>query len=65
MARSVGNHLQDLISLLTIVPLGMAIGDWLMGILARNLLFGELSMSPFLFFPGTVLLSSVPCRGLK
>ena len=65
MARSVGNHLQDLLSLLTIVPLGMAIGDWLMGILLGSLLFVELSMSPFLSVLGIVLLSSVPCRGLK
>ena len=65
MARSVGNHLQDLLLLLTIEPLGMAIGDCLMGILLRSPLFVELSMSPFLSFLGIVLLSSVPCRGLK
>ena len=65
MARSVGNCLQDLLLLLTIEPLGMAIRDWLVGILLGILLFVELSMSPFLSFLGTVLLSSVPCRGLR
>ena len=65
MARAVGSHLQDLLSLLTIVPLGMAMGDWLLGILVGSLLFVELSMSPFPSFLGIVLLSSVPCRGLK
>ena len=65
MARSVGNRLQDLLLLLTIEPLGMAIRDWLVGILLGILLFVELSMSPFLSFLGIVLLSSVPCRGLK
>ena len=65
MARSVGTHLQAMLSMLTIVPLGMAMGDWLMGALARSLLFGELSTSPCLFFLGTVLPSFVPCRGLR
>ena len=65
MARSVGNCLQDLLLLLTIEPLGMAIRDWLVGILLGILLFVELSMSPLLSSLGIVLLSSVPCRGLK